>query len=334
MSLMFFLAGVFTWPSLTRWGARQFLQKRLLRLAAPFLFGVIVVMPAALYPAFRVTAVDPGLAEYVREYAGLPFLPNGPMWFLWILVVLTLFGAGLKSFAGGAVERIGALSETFDERPKAAFALWTLVAALAYAPFAIAFTPWQWVDHGLLAFQFSRPLLYSVYYGLGLGIGALGLGRGMLKVGGTLSRRWRVWASVACGSLLAWMCLTALTLSGFDSWPFKAASAVSYAFAGAAGVAFALAFALRFGLRRWRVIGSLSDNALGIYLCHYAFVVWLQYALLGADLPGIVKAGLVFLAATLLSWGAAVGVRALGRLLPAWLYPTPLPQPKRFSAGS
>jgi len=37
------------------------------------------------------------------------------------------------------------------------------------------------------------------------------------------------------------------------------------------------------------------------------FVIWLQYALLGATLPAAVKGVLVFAGALLLSWGVAVG---------------------------
>ena len=52
MALMFFLSGLFVWPSLTRkkdWG---FLRDRVLRLGLPFVFGVLVLIPVALYPAY------------------------------------------------------------------------------------------------------------------------------------------------------------------------------------------------------------------------------------------------------------------------------------------
>jgi len=40
---------------------------------------------------------------------------------------------------------------------------------------------------------------------------------------------------------------------------------------------------------------------------HYVFVVWLQYALLGATLPAAAKGVLVFAGALLLSWSVAIG---------------------------
>src|ERR1700691_5605368 len=66
MALMFFLSALFTWPSLARKQARKFLGDRFLRLGVPFVFALIVVMPLALYPVYRVTAVDPGLGAHRR----------------------------------------------------------------------------------------------------------------------------------------------------------------------------------------------------------------------------------------------------------------------------
>src|SRR5215469_14506238 len=78
MSLMFFLSGLFVWPSLQRKGAFGFIRDRALRLGIPYAFGIAVVIPLAVYPAYRVTAMDPGVASYWHALLGLPFWPNGP----------------------------------------------------------------------------------------------------------------------------------------------------------------------------------------------------------------------------------------------------------------
>jgi glucans biosynthesis protein C len=49
----------------------------------------------------------------------------------------------------------------------------------------------------------------------------------------------------------------------------------------------------------------LSANAYGIYLLHYPFVVWGQYALLESDIGAIPKAACVFTGALGFSWGAS-----------------------------
>src|SRR5215475_7560299 len=73
MSLMFFLSGLFVWPSLQRKGAFGFVRERALRLGIPYALGIAVVIPFAVYPAYRETANDPGIASYWHALLALPF---------------------------------------------------------------------------------------------------------------------------------------------------------------------------------------------------------------------------------------------------------------------
>jgi glucans biosynthesis protein C len=68
---------------------------------------------------------------------------------------------------------------------------------------------------------------------------------------------------------------------------------------------------LRFAHGRWAIADSLAEHAYTIYLVHYVFVVWLQYALLDIALPAIAKGAIVFTGALVLSWALAAGI---GRL--------------------
>jgi len=65
----------------------------------------------------------------------------------------------------------------------------------------------------------------------------------------------------------------------------------------------------------WRVwaFDSLSTNAYRMYLIHYVFAVWLQYALLGTGLFAIGKAVIVFGGTLIMSWSIAA---AMGGALP------------------
>ncbi len=311
MALMFFLSALFTWPSLARKRSWKFLGDRFLRLGVPFAFALIVVMPLALYPVYRVTAVDPSLAAYGRHYLALPFWPNGPMWFLWQLLVLTIVAAGLHRFAPHWVGFLSRLSSSAATRPGRYFIGLATACALAYVPLALAFTPWTWSEHGPLALQFSRPLLYAVLYFAGLGVGAYGLERGLLSLGGMLARRWAVWLAGSLASLLLWMGLTALAMSYATAAPLglQVAVDISFAVACASGCFFATAACLRFGAVRSRLLDSLANNAFGIYLFHYVFVVWLQYALLGAALFAVAKALIVFGGTLLLAWATTAAMR-------------------------
>jgi glucans biosynthesis protein C len=311
MSLMFFLSALFTWPSLTRKGGRRFLSDRVLRLGVPFAFALVVVMPIALYPVYRMSAVDPSLIGYGRHYLALPFWPNGPMWFLWLLLALTGVAAGLHRFVPHWVAFLARCSSSAAARPGRYFIGLAVACTLGYVPLALAFTPWDWSNHGPLALQLSRPLLYAVMYFAGLGVGAYGLERGLLASDGMLARRWAVWFAGALAAFLFWMGLTALAMSYTPSAPLSLRIAVDgcFAVACASGCCFVMAGCLRFATMRSRVLASLADNAFGIYLLHYVFVVWLQYALLGVALFAIMKAMIVFGGTLLLAWATAVAMR-------------------------
>jgi surface polysaccharide O-acyltransferase-like enzyme len=59
------------------------------------------------------------------------------------------------------------------------------------------------------------------------------------------------------------------------------------------------------------VLDSLSRNAYGMYLVHYVFVVWMQYAMLNAPLFAVAKAVIVFGVTLVLSWTMSAALRRL-----------------------
>ena len=311
MAFMFFMSALFTWPSLTRKGTAKFLTDRLLRLGVPFVFAVTVVVPLALYPTYRESVADPSVIGYSRHYLALPFLPNGPEWFLWELLAMTMVAGCLHRFAPQIVVLLGRISASAGAHPIRYFAGLVTAAMLAYVPLALVFTPMAWIQHGPFGFQFSRPLLYAVFYFAGLGVGAFGLDSGLLTPEGPLARNWLAWLTGALASFVLWMGLTAVAMNDKPTAPFALRVLVdaSFALACAGGCFFVLAACLRFGVRRSRAFDSLANNAFAIYLLHYVFVVWLQYALLGVALFALAKGLIVLSAGLLLSWGTATALR-------------------------
>jgi surface polysaccharide O-acyltransferase-like enzyme len=309
MTLMFFLSGLFVWPSLQRKKDWAFLRDRALRLGLPFAFGIAVVIPAAVYPAYRLTAADPGIAAYWHSLRALPFWPNGPLSFLWQLLALNFVAAGLRFIAPDAIPALGRWSAAADKSPARYFGVLLAVSAIAYVPLAIAFTPWAWSNSGLFAVQFCRPLLYAVYFFAGIGIGAAGIERGLIAIDGILARRWTFALAAALGSLFLWMGLTALTVPHGAALGVEIAADLSFVPACATGCFFLIAVCLRFATGYSRLLGYLSANAYGLYLVHYVFIVWLQYALLAAPLFAIVKAVIVFGGALALSLATTFAVQ-------------------------
>jgi len=184
-------------------------------------------------------------------------------------------------------------------------------SALAYFPLAIAFTPSAWAAFGPFAFQLSRPLHYAVYFFAGVGLGACGIERGLFRPRGALVRCWAVWLIAAVGSLLLWMALTALTVAdvGSASLGLRILDDLSFVPACFTSCFAVLALVLRFAGKRLPVLDTLKRDAYGMYLVHYVFVVWLQYALLGAGLLALGKGGIVFGGTLLLSWLTVAAVR-------------------------
>ena len=310
MTLLFLLSGLFVWPSLQRkrnWG---FVRDRLLRLGVPFIFGVVVLVPIAVYPAYRVTAAEPSISAYLRSYFALPFVPNGQLWFLWQLLALNVIVAGLNWIAPDALKTLGHWSAVLGRRPLTYLGVLFGAAAVAYVPLAVAFTPWAWSDSGPLAVQFSRPLLYAVFFFAGVGIGAGGIDNGLVAANGGLARRWWLWLALALVTLFLWMGITSLTLQeGPVPVAIKVVSDFSFALACVAGCSFLFAASLRFGLKPSPALASLSANAYSLYLVHYVFVVWMQFALLPANLPAVIKAPIVFVVTLVASWIVVLAVQ-------------------------
>lgn len=309
MALMFFLSGLFVWPSLQRKKDWAFLRDRALRLGLPFVFGIAVVIPVAVYPVYRLTAADPSIAAYWHSLRALPFWPNGPLWFLWQLLALNFVAAGLHFIAPNAIPALGRWSAVADKSPARYFGVLLAVSAIAYVPLAIAFTPWAWSNSGLFAVQWCRPLLYAVYFFAGVGIGGAGIERGLVAVDGILARRWTYALAAALASLFLWMGLTALTMPHGASLGVEIAADLSFVPACAAGCFFLIAVCLRFATGYSRLLGYLSANAYGLYLVHYVFIVWLQYALLAAPLFAIIKAAVVFGGTLVLSLATTFAVQ-------------------------
>ncbi len=316
MALMFFLSGLFVPGSLRRKGAARFLADRVLRLALPFLFSVLAVAPLALYPVFHGLHPHASIADYIGAYRSLPFLPNGPAWFLWLLLAISIAAGALYAAAPATLDALGRIAAGARLRPQRFLLTLAAAATLAYVPLALIFGPFPWLERGPFSVQLSRPLLYLVYFFAGASVGAAGLGEGLLAPDGALARNWRRLGALSAATLFTWMGLTGVTLNApaFAPMPMRALSALAYVGASVAGVMLLMAISTRFLAQRIRWLEPLSRNALGIFILHYAPLVWMQYLMLDAPLPAIVKASFVFAVALPLSLALAVAMSRFGWL--------------------
>ncbi len=313
MSLMFFLAGLLTPASLQRKGSLLYLSERWWRIGLPFLVAAGILSPAAYYASYRATAADTSVAAFWQHWLALPMWPAGPQWFLWQLFLLAAIAAALHALAPQWLMALRRIAEICADQPLGMFVIITAASAVAYVPLAMAFTPWDWTYLGPFAFQLSRPLHYLVYFFTGFALGSYGWDRGVLDSHGPLARHWRSWLAAAVLSMSLWGGLTSLTYPDWNASPvaYRLAAALAFPLACATGVLCLLAMSLQLMRSRETVLDSLSSNAYRIYLVHYLFVVWLQYALLSVELNAVTKAAIVLACALTLSWGASAGVMKL-----------------------
>jgi len=162
------VSGLFVWPSLARKGRATFLRDRPLRIGLPFALAAPLA-PLAYYPAYRVSAADPGFAAFLGQWLSLASIgawPAGPAWFVWVLLVFDGVAAGIHRFASVAVGGPARLASGPLRRPRAFFAVLIAASAVAYLPMRVAFGAGSWLAAGPFAVQTSRILLYLVQYAL------------------------------------------------------------------------------------------------------------------------------------------------------------------------
>jgi surface polysaccharide O-acyltransferase-like enzyme len=68
---------------------------------------------------------------------------------------------------------------------------------------------------------------------------------------------------------------------------------------------------LRFAKFSWRLLDALQPAAYGIYLLHYIFIIWLQYAVYDYSLSAGVKFAIVFAGTLSMSWVLTVILRKI-----------------------
>jgi len=72
-----------------------------------------------------------------------------------------------------------------------------------------------------------------------------------------------------------------------------------------------LAIFLRFTGSGSRLLDAMRASAYGIYLLHYIFIVWLQYAIYDFSFPAVIKFAIVFAGTLSLSWGLTSMLRKI-----------------------
>jgi surface polysaccharide O-acyltransferase-like enzyme len=93
--------------------------------------------------------------------------------------------------------------------------------------------------------------------------------------------------------------------------PWKTAYGLAFAMFSAAMVFTVLAASLRLAQTSLRLLDAMQPSAYGIYLLHYVFIIWLQYAVYDPPFPAVVKFAIVLAGTLSMSWALTVLLRKI-----------------------
>jgi len=322
MACMFLISGLFVRDSLARRGPLNYLAIRAWRLGVPYLLSIVVLMPIAYYPTFLryhlPDTTDFNFFHFWWHTLTIGPWPSGPAWFLWVLLAFDAIAASIWSVAPWAIEVLGKPLYALRYRPGVAFAAFCVFSVAVYVPLRLIYGDAAWLEpgHFPLPIQTSRILLYSGYFLIGVGIGATDLSAGLLAQNSEWASRWKVWLAFAglfYGAILFLVYVHHNWIADFDSPPlsWRTAYALAFALFSAAMVFAEPAPFMRFAKSPLRLLDAMKPSAYGIFLVHYIFIVWLQYAVYEPAWPAFVKFAIVFAGTLSLSWALIVLVRKI-----------------------
>ena len=322
MACMFLISGLFVHDSLARRGVTDYLRHRAWRLGIPFLISIFVLMPVAYYPTFLRYHL-PGTTDFNflhfwwRTLTFGPW-PSGPAWFLWVLLALDIVAAAVWALAPRTLKLFGLWIFSLRGRPWVALATFLAFSAAIYLPMRLLFGEASWLEPGgfPLPIQTSRILLYAGYFLSGVGIGVVSLRAGILSEEGEVARRWPVWLAIASsfyGAILLLVYAHHNWIADFNSPPLSWQTLYGLAFAlfSAAMTFVVLSVFLAFAASRIKLLDAMRPQAYGIFLTHYIFIIWLQYAVYDYAWPAFVKFAIVFAGTLTLSWAATALLRKI-----------------------
>jgi surface polysaccharide O-acyltransferase-like enzyme len=264
-------------------------------LGIPFVFAALLLAPLAFFPSYLMAAPRPQ-APYLATFFTSDGWPVGPPWFLWVLLVFNGIVALIYSIAPNALSKL-------RWQPTALVIL--LVTIISFLPLSLVGSHFWWISLGPFDAQPIRLGLYLAYFLLGV---ALGTGQRWRELG--WPKYWGVWFILG---VLAFFVYMGVVGDVFQLPALASQVMLGVTFAVSctgASLGFLGAFR-RFARKLHPILDHLSANAYGIYVIHYAAVLWIQFALLPVSWPAWTKFGIAFMGGLALSWGVSTLLRQI-----------------------
>lgn len=304
MSLMFFISGLFVYRGLIKKGSQIFLVDRIKRLGIPFIIGVSLLIPIAYFPSFYLINHSFNISEFIKDFVQKQQWPVGPPWFIWILLLFNVVAVIIPSKFYTLIFNI---ASQLSKKPARFFIVIFIFVSLAFIPISLWVGQYKWTGFGPFDFQVNRILLYFVFFIFGTCVGSGDWENHFFTNNKFLNKPWQFWIILCLFSYLL------VELFTYNIWNIVRAGKLDVNLAWAifdlifvvSCISSSLAFISIFKqniYKQYNLWTNLSANAFGIYLIHYIFITWLQFALLNVLLPVFIKFLIVFLVTLFISW--------------------------------
>lgn len=182
-----------------------------------------------------------------------------------------------------------------------------VVVSIVFIPISLWVGQYKWTGWGPFDFQVNRLFLYLIFFLFGSSMGSGDWENHFFTNKKLFNKEWFFWSTICVACFVG---LTMISIFGADIVQLATLSSTlgyfifDLFFVGsciASSFAF-LAFFKQKIDKPSKLWTNFSANAFGIYLVHYVFVTWLQFALQNIFLPVILKFLIVFIGALLASW--------------------------------
>lgn len=304
MPLMFFISGVFVFKSIKKKGKTDFIKDRIVRLGLVFAIVELFLIPLAYIPSYILATGHFSLFNFYKDYFYNQAWPVGPPWFIWVLL---FFNAMTILIPISVFTTINKRLLFYRHKPAGLFWIFLVIISMCYLPISLWLGQYKWTGIGVFDFQLNRLLFYFIFFLTGVCLGSNETGENILLNTVINKKAWTFWL------LPVLITFTFFQFLIINIWEYVYAGKISSNFSWFVISCFFVLCCLLINLlflsffqqaitKSYPIWNSLSVNAYGIYLVHYLFTTWTQFALLQFNLEPVLKFGIVLIISLSASW--------------------------------
>lgn len=342
MQALFFLAGMFVFPSLYRRGWSSFTWEKISRLGIPTVLAIIFLVPPLGYLKYEQTQ-EPGIGymEYWSHFLTPSGIRAAGFWFIAMLLLFTLVAAIVDRTLPFITNFIGKATAWLGSRPIFGYLIVGGIAAILIGYSDIRWGTYWWMSVsdlfggrdetwaqgilGLFAARSNMLFSFIFFFILGLGISKSEI-LTKTNIMDKASENWLLWLALTMvlSIIYSWYNQTYLFTGAFNdevryyiarggtwanAWPiiWDVAPGILvrttiHGFLCTAQIFTIMIILYRFTNKDGGWWASLGACSYGIFFFHEPIVVWTQYALRDGNFSNTLKMLLVFAIALSGAW--------------------------------